>query len=116
MPVRTSWLALMQRQHTGRPGTKVIPDGWGASHRGPWSSAGPLASTIRSGSPSTEHVGVERGPRPDRDRWSGPDPVYDGPASLMAVSDTARALTVVEDPVKTRVYDVTLPSAPQAGR
>jgi hypothetical protein len=41
--------------------------------------------------------------------------VYAGPAELMAVSDTARALTVVEDPVKQRVYDVTLPYAASAG-
>lgn len=95
----------------GRPGTQVIPTDWGASHAGVIDRAVASASTVRIGTPggaSAWNEGL------GRTVTQPANPVYVGAAELMAVSDTARALTVVEDPVKSRVYDVTLPYAASA--
>lgn len=97
------------RQAQGRPGTVVIPDGWSEAHAHVIDRT--LASTIKIGLASTEPVWNDgRG----QSETVVVDPVFDGPASLMVVSDTARALTVVEEPIKSRVYDITL-SLAQAG-
>jgi hypothetical protein len=92
----------------GRPGTQVIPTDWAASHAGVIDKVTATASTVAIGQPggtSAWNEGLGRTVTQPK------DPVYAGPAELMAVSDTARALTVVEDPIKSRVYDVTLPYA-----
>lgn len=93
----------MQRQHTGRPGTVVVPADWAVAPAAIVARA--LASTVQIG-PLTGEPQWDPGLR--RTVSGGLDPVYDGPASVMAVSDSARALTVVEDPVAARVYDITL--------
>lgn len=94
------------RQAQGRPGTPVVPAGWGQSHSAVVGRAVDSASTVQIGAPggtSAWNEGLGRTVTQPK------DPVYVGAAELMVVSDTARALTVVEDPVKSRVYDVTLP-------
>jgi hypothetical protein len=100
------------RQAQGRPGTPVIPAGWAESHAQVIDRALSTASTVTIG-PAGGTSGLERGAGPHRHPARGRG--VRRPAELMAVSDTARALTVVEDPVKTRVYDVTLPYAASAG-
>lgn len=93
----------MRRQHTGRPGTTVIPADWATAPAAIVARA--LPSTVRIGTPATQPKWNEgRG----QSESGGLVAVYTGPASIMAVSDTARAATVVEDPVTTRVYDITL--------
>jgi hypothetical protein len=100
------------RQAQGRPGTPVIPAGWGESHAQVIDRALSTASTVTIG-PAGGTAAWDEGL--GRTVTQPAAAVYAGPAELMAVSDTARALTVVEDPVKTRVYDVTLPYAASAG-
>lgn len=102
----------LPRQAQGRPGTAVIPARWAQSHAGVIDRATATASKVKIGPPggtSAWNEGL------GRTVTLPAGSIYDGPAELMAVSDTARALTVVEDPVKTRVYDVTLPYAAGAG-
>lgn len=94
------------RQAHGRPGTRVIPKNWGASHARVVDQATQDASLVTIGEQgSASHWDEGLG----RTVTDPVNPVYAGPASLMAVSDTARALVVVEDPTKVRVYEVTLP-------
>lgn len=91
-------------QAQGRPGTSVIPPGWQAGHapvitRALMNAAvtiGPAGGTTawNEGTGQTETAAAV--------------PVYSGAAAIMPVSDSARILTVVEDPTSTRVYDVTL--------
>lgn len=91
----------------GRPGTKVFPDDWAATHAGVIANAVSNASKVTigpAGGTSSWNEGLGRTVTMPK------TPVYAGPAELMPVSDTARALLVVEDPVKARVYDVTLPT------
>lgn len=98
----------LPRQAQGRPGTPVIPVAWAASHAKVIDRATATASTVSIGTPggtSAWNEGL------GRTVTQPATPVYVGSAELMVVSDTARALTVVEDPVKSRVYDVTLPYA-----
>lgn len=92
------------RQAQGRPGTPTIPPGWQAGHapvvtRALMNAAvtiGPAGGTTdwNEGAGQTETAAAA--------------PVYSGAAAIMAVSDSARILTVVDDPTSTRVYDVTL--------
>jgi hypothetical protein len=96
----------MQRQHTGRPDSRVIPTGWSENHAPVVDRT--LASTVQIG-PAGTVPGWNEGR--GQSESVGLPAVYDGPASLMVVSDTARALLVVEDPYKCRVYDVTPPLA-----
>jgi hypothetical protein len=99
----------MQRQHTGRPGTVVIPDDWTDA---PSAVIGKtMGSTVTIGAPGQPVWDDDLG----RSVVTIPEPVYTGGATLMPVSDSARALTVVEDPVQQRVYDVTLPYDTGAG-
>lgn len=95
----------LPRQAQGRPGTVVIPAGWGAAHAGVVEKALATASQVQIGA-----IGSAPAWNDDRGQTetTGPEPVYAGPAELMVVTDTTRALTVVEDPVKQRVYEVTL--------
>lgn len=92
------------RRSQGRPGTAVIPAGWGDAH------APVVGRTLTNAT-------VAIGPAGGTSSWNegrgqtetaAAGAVYAGPASIMPVSDTARILTVVEDPTSTRVYDVTL--------
>jgi hypothetical protein len=102
----------LPRQMMGRPGTPVIPTAWAASHAAVVARVVGTASTVKIGPPggaSTWDEGL------GRTVTQPATAVYTGPAELMPVSDTARALTVVEDPVKQRVFDVTLPYAAGAG-
>lgn len=100
------------RQAQGRPGTAVIPADWAASHATVLERAVATASTVTIG-PAGGAKQWDEGL--GRTVTAPAAPVYTGPAELMPVSDTARALTVVEDPVKQRVFDVTLPHAAGAG-
>lgn len=84
----------MQRQHTGRPGTRVRPADW----------EGEVAIGPAVGASSWNEDAGET-------QTATAPPVYTGPARIMPVSDSARILTVVEDPTSTRVYDVMLPLA-----
>jgi hypothetical protein len=94
------------RQAQGRPGTPVVPAGWAEAHSQVMDRATSTASTVAIGPPGgTSEWAEGLGCTVTQPAAA----VYAGPAELMAVSDTARALTVVEDPVKQRVYDVTLP-------
>lgn len=96
----------LPRQAQGRPGTVVIPADWGAAH----------AKVIERAIATASSVGI--GPAGGESHWdeglgrtvtAAAAPVYSGTAELMVVTDTTRALTVVEDPVKQRVYEITLP-------
>lgn len=101
----------LPRQAQGRPGTPVIPTNWGQSHSAVISRVTDTASLVRigkPGGPSAWNEGL------GRTVTQPADPVYVGAAELMVVTDTTRALTVVEDPVKQRVYEVTLPYAASA--
>lgn len=100
------------RQAMGRPGTPVIPADWAESHSRIVARAVATASKVKIGPPGGASHWDEGLGRTVTDPATA---VYDGTAELMAVSDTARALTVVEDPVKQRVYDVTLPYVVGAG-
>jgi uncharacterized protein DUF6093 len=100
-------MLLMQRQHTGRPGTVVIPASWGQTHASVIDKATATASTVTIGAEGPATWDEDLG----RTVLTIPDPTYAGAAELMAVSDSARALTVVEDPIAQRVYDVALPYA-----
>lgn len=96
----------LPRQSQGRPGTVVIPAGWGESH----------GTVVDKTHQSLVRIGPAggtptRNPGTRQMETAAAAPVYVGAASLMLVSDAARALTVVEDPVTSRVYDVTLPYA-----
>lgn len=97
----------LPRPMMGRPGTPVIPIAWGESHSKVIDQATSTASTIKIGVPGTPQWDEDLG----RSVIPIVDPVYSGAADLMAVSDTARARLVVEDPVKERVYEVMLPYA-----
>jgi hypothetical protein len=93
------------RQAQGRPGTPVIPTGWAEAHSHVIDRALSTASTVTigpAGGTSQWNEGL------GRTVTQPAAAVYDGPAELMA-ADLGRAVTVVEDPIKTRVYDVTLP-------
>lgn len=92
------------RQAQGRPGTQVIPAGWGESHAGVIGRA--LTSTVTIG-PAGGVRGWNEGL--GQSQTAPAAAAYEGVASVMAVSDSARILTVVEDPTSSRVYDVTLP-------
>lgn len=92
----------MQRQHTGRPGTAVIPAGWALAPAAIVERT--LASTVRIGTVSTEPVWNEG---LGQSESGGLEAVYTGPASIMAANDGSNP-TVVEDTVATRVYDITL--------
>jgi hypothetical protein len=96
------------RQSTGRPGTAVIPSGWAPAHSRVIDNATTTASTVTIGTPggaSAWNEGL------GRTVTAPANPVYQGGAQLMAVSDTARIQLVVEDPTSARVYEVTLPYA-----
>lgn len=93
-------------QAMGRPGTPVIPADWARSHSRVIDRATEYASSVRIG-PAGGAQEWDEGL--GRTVTAPASSVYAGRASLMPVSDSARALTVVEDPVKQRVYDVTLP-------
>lgn len=90
----------------GRPGTSIVPEG-----QGPVVTA-TLTATVKIGPLSANPVWNDESGQTET---VVADPVYEGAAALMPVSDTARALSVVEDPVSTRVYDVTLPASAGAG-
>lgn len=96
----------LRRQSQGRPGTVVIPAGWGESHSKVIDRAVGTASTVRIGEAGGTSVWDEG---LGRMVTQPKDPVYVGNAELMPVSDSARAQLVVEDPTSVRVYDVTLP-------
>jgi len=99
------------RQAQGRPDTPVVPAGWAGAHSKVIDRATATASAVQIGPPggtSSWNDGL------GRTITQPASPVYVGAAELMLVSDTARALTVVEDPIKSRVYDVTLPYAASA--
>lgn len=102
----------LPRQAMGRPGAPVVPANWGANHAQVIDRAtDDSGSLVRIGPPGGQVAWNEgRG----RSETGIAPPVYVGAATLMLVSDTARALTVVEDPIKSRVYDVTLPYAASA--
>lgn len=94
------------RQAQGRPGTAVIPAGWATSHAQVINRAVATASTVMigpAGGASAWNEGL------GRTVTAAAAPVYAGPAAVMVVTDTTRALTVVEDPIKQRVYEITLP-------
>jgi hypothetical protein len=98
----------MQRHHNGSGRRVAIPGDWTSTPAAVIDSATATASTVTIGAPggtSSWNEGL------GRTITEPQNPVYVGAAELMAVSDTARAATVVEDPVKEQVYDVTLPYA-----
>jgi hypothetical protein len=99
------------RQAQGRPGTPVVPARWAESHSQVVDRATAATSAVQIGPPGGTSEWNEGLGRTITQPTS---PIYVGAASLMLVTDTARALTVVEDPVKSRVYDVTLPYAASA--
>lgn len=92
----------MQRHHTGSGRRRPIPSDWAT---GPTSVIGlTLASTVRIGTVSDEPQWNEaRG----QSESGGLNTVYAGPASIMA-ADEGRTLTVAEDAVTSRVYDITV--------
>lgn len=93
-------------QAQGRPGTPVIPAGWAQSHAQVVQRAIATASSVRIGpAGGASHWDEGLG----RTVTASAPAVYSGIAELMVVTDTTRALTVVEDPIKQRVYEVTLP-------
>lgn len=95
----------MQRQHTGRPGTAVIPAGWDAA----------AAAVVDRTHPATVTIGPAggapvRNPGTRQMETAPAVPVYDGRATLMQAS-ADQVATVVEDDVATAVYEVKLPYA-----
>lgn len=95
------------RQSQGRPGTPVVPAGWSTSH-GAVIARALTAATVAIG-PNGGTTAWNEGT--GQTETTAAAAVYEGAASVMAVSDTARILTAVADPTSTRVYDVTLPLA-----
>lgn len=101
----------MQRSHTGRPGTVVIPDGW--------ATAG--AAVVDGTHPSSVTIGPAGGPAvynptSNQTETAAVAPVYVGRATLMLLQTRAdRAEQVVDDPTASRKYDVTLPYVASAG-
>lgn len=93
-------------QAQGRPGTCVIPANWGAAHGDVVRRALTAAVTI-----GPSYADLQWNDETGQMDAYAADALYTGPASLMPVSDTARILTVVEDPTSTRVYDITLDRA-----
>jgi hypothetical protein len=95
----------MQRQHTGRPGTAVIPASWGEAHSAVVDKT--HASTVRIGPAGGAPT---RNPGTRQMETTPAVPVYVGSASIMLASPD-QVVTVVEDDVATAVYEVTLPYA-----
>jgi hypothetical protein len=91
-------------QAQGRPGTPVIPAGWQAGHA-PVITRALMNAAVTIG-PAGGTTGWNEGA--GQTETEAAAAVYAGAAAIMAVSDTSRILTVVEDPTSTRVYDVTL--------
>lgn len=98
----------MQRQHTGRAGTTVIPADWDHAP----------AAVIDRTHPSTVAIGPTGGQR----KWNegrgqsetvGPEPVYAGRATIMLAS-ADQAATVVEQDTSVAVYEVKIAYAGSA--
>lgn len=100
----------MQRGHTGRPGTVVIPADWGQRH----------AAVIDETHHSTVRIGPAggvptRNPGTRQMETAPAAPVYVGRATLMLASAVGglpgQPAVVLEDEVSVVTYEVTLPYA-----
>lgn len=92
----------MRRQHTGRPGTVVVPAGWDTAAADVVDHTHHTAVTIR---PTGGHPewNEERG----QSETVGAEPTYEGPATLMLASPD-QAAVVVEQDTSIAVYEVKL--------
>lgn len=101
----------MQRSHTGRPGTAVVPDGWAAAG----------GAVVDQSHPSSVSIGQAGGaaaynPTTNQTEAAAVAPVYVGRATLMLLQTRGdQSETVVDDPTAARKYDVTLTYAASAG-
>lgn len=94
----------MQRQHTGRPGTHVIPTGWAEGHA--VVVAKTLLCTVTIGPAGTGPATYN--PTTHQSETPAATPTYDGPAEIMLVTDTDRLVDAADEQVPTRVYEVKL--------
>lgn len=103
----------MQRQHTGRSGTVVIPTNWGAAH----------GQVVDKTHPSLVRIGPAggtptRNPGTRQVETVAAQPVYVGAATLMLASAVGglpgQPAVVVEDEVAEVAYEVKLPYAASA--
>lgn len=96
------------RRAMGRPGTVVVPATWAADHAAVIDRT--LPATVRIGLPGTP----EWSDANHRDEQSLGAPVYDGPAEIMLVTDTAKAQVSADERVESRRYEVKLPAGAAA--
>lgn len=99
--------------HRGRPGSAVIPGEW-------QQQLAPVVANVLATSGCTIRI-TPRGAQPGWNATSGQTEttaaadVYAGAASITVVSNTDRDLTVVDDTITSRLYEIRLPwDAPAA--
>lgn len=94
----------MQRQHTGRPGTVVVPTAWQATHAAVIAKT--LPSTVTITPPGTGVAAFN--PTTHQSETPAATASYDGPAEIMLVTDTDRLAEAAGEDVPTRRYEVKL--------